>query len=939
MKNLNKPIYIILYCILPLLIFITCGYFYVETGSNSVLDGDVETIVGEHGLLIISLLGVLTLVNLCYTIYLFITKKRTSLVFYYIELVICSLFLFTNIILFLKETDNYIYLFQGASTVFNIFYSISSIVIMRARKNRYIKYHPALRTILSICVAYAVLILSTQVNSSSALYILLSFIIFILFLCAIFFIIEGLCLSILKNSFHKFYPFYIAIFGLIFPLLGIFINAVLDDIFGDFSYAPILLFAFISALVYLLPNTKNQIIHLILFIFRIASLVYVIYFTLVFLPLLPLGFLTLFIGVGFLILCPPILLFLCIYRLNEDLKYLKTKISPIILVSIAFIALFMYPTIYYISLRYDRHIFFKFQDYVYQPNYQSPTKFNSYEIYSLEHNLPLSVNKNNWNYFYHKTPILSDLHRLVIYDNLYLPIEKMRELQYITTSNYYLPKIHRFNESISIISQTMSRVKSESTYNEETSTWESWIDLEIKNQTDRMAEYTTSFDLPSGSFINDYYLYVGNVKEQGMLAEKKSANWVYDKFVQAKTDPGLLNYIGDNTVELKVFPFSSYETRYTGFKIIHKEPCELIIDNQKLKLGDTSTRNIPKYLDGLIYITAKEKQDLIRVQRKPYYHFVVDASSSGFSSDYIDAIQFMLDQSLASKSGAKISFVNVNVETFELDDNYSKLIQNYNYEYGFFLDRVVREILLDSYSHPTSSYPLIVVLTKDMDKAVILNSFADLEYTFPDNNYLLYPNKLFDNESYQLNNKFQIKAYNLNTFNVDFIVDDSIEDTIIDQYGTNEYIHQPLTLKPVREFNWKQNKKIYLPDDNNPSIIVNDPQTFTFDIDNTKNEWETGLQMSALSRVYSMCPYLEKDKPFELVTASFQSHILSSRTSFIVLETETQKQELLKKQEEILSGKGHMVPGNETQRMSEPNFYIFVLLISLTLGLYVYKKK
>jgi hypothetical protein len=60
----------------------------------------------------------------------------------------------------------------------------------------------------------------------------------------------------------------------------------------------------------------------------------------------------------------------------------------------------------------------------------------------------------------------------------------------------------------------------------------------------------------------------------GILAEKKTAKWVYRNIVNESIvkDPGLLYFSDENKVELHVYPFAPNELRTTGFQLIHREP-------------------------------------------------------------------------------------------------------------------------------------------------------------------------------------------------------------------------------------------------------------------------------------------------------------------------------------------------------------------------------
>ena len=142
------------------------------------------------------------------------------------------------------------------------------------------------------------------------------------------------------------------------------------------------------------------------------------------------------------------------------------------------------------------------------------------------------------------------------------------------------------NEDIEV-----KKINTETTYNPEDESYTSWIDFEIKNRRNWQNEYSTVFTLPDSAYISDYYLYVGNEKKYGMLADKRAANWIYNQIKNVRKDPGLLTYIEGNKVSFKIFPFNRYETRKSGIQIVHKRPVTMNIDGNRIVLDSNDIQN------------------------------------------------------------------------------------------------------------------------------------------------------------------------------------------------------------------------------------------------------------------------------------------------------------------------------------------------------------
>jgi len=123
------------------------------------------------------------------------------------------------------------------------------------------------------------------------------------------------------------------------------------------------------------------------------------------------------------------------------------------------------------------------------------------------------------------------------------------------TTSFQINRDRIQNENVKI-----TNIASKSTFDKKQNAWKSWIDLEITNTSENtwFSEYATAIDLPEGAWISDYYLFVGKKKEMGILAEKKSAMWVFSNIRNENKDPGILYYQSANKVNFKFFPFSLF---------------------------------------------------------------------------------------------------------------------------------------------------------------------------------------------------------------------------------------------------------------------------------------------------------------------------------------------------------------------------------------------
>jgi hypothetical protein len=385
----------------------------------------------------------------------------------------------------------------------------------------------------------------------------------------------------------------------------------------------------------------------------------------------------------------------------------------------------------------DKAVLNETLDYLYNPDY---SRSYSIDTSSLKKTLKLvqqhKGRSSGDTFLSDKLPYLSSYYNWLVLDNLTLSDAKINSIEriFFGTAAYNLGAENIRNTDVKI-----SNITSTSNFDKTQNAWKSWVNIEITNNSNiRLSEYATTINLPQAAWISDYYLYVNNKKEMGMLAEKKSAMWVFSNIRNTNRDPGILYYLTGNKVAFRVFPFEMKETRKTGFEILHKEPIELSIDNHKLTLGKEAETVTPenKETDKVIYVSAKQKQALKPVQRKPYFHFLVDASKDRNKqpNDFIKRIETALASNPSLAENAQLSFVNSYINTIPLKNDWKEVYKKQVFEGGFYLDRAIRSALVKTYNQPSSSYPVLVAVSEDsLQEAILDKDFADLQMAFPDN--------------------------------------------------------------------------------------------------------------------------------------------------------------------------------------------------------------
>jgi len=80
------------------------------------------------------------------------------------------------------------------------------------------------------------------------------------------------------------------------------------------------------------------------------------------------------------------------------------------------------------------------------------------------------------------------------------------------------------------------------------------VEQTFRNHTSRQLEATYVFPVPKGASVRKFSMWVDGKEMPGELVEAAKARQIYTAIVQRTQDPGLLEYMGNNLLRLKVFP-------------------------------------------------------------------------------------------------------------------------------------------------------------------------------------------------------------------------------------------------------------------------------------------------------------------------------------------------------------------------------------------------
>src|SRR5262249_12678905 len=80
------------------------------------------------------------------------------------------------------------------------------------------------------------------------------------------------------------------------------------------------------------------------------------------------------------------------------------------------------------------------------------------------------------------------------------------------------------------------------------------VEQTFRNHTPRQLEATYVFPVPKGASVNKFTMWVDGKETTGELLEAGKAREVYTSIVRRTQDPGLLEYMDNNLLRMRVFP-------------------------------------------------------------------------------------------------------------------------------------------------------------------------------------------------------------------------------------------------------------------------------------------------------------------------------------------------------------------------------------------------
>ncbi|HSQ57788.1 MAG TPA: VIT domain-containing protein [Gemmata sp.] len=168
------------------------------------------------------------------------------------------------------------------------------------------------------------------------------------------------------------------------------------------------------------------------------------------------------------------------------------------------------------------------------------------------------------------------------------------------------------------------------------------LEQTFRNHTDRNLEATWLFPVPNGASVDRFTMWVDGKETSGELLDAKHANKVYTEIVRRTQDPGLLEYLGNRMMRLRVFPIPAKKDQKIkiSFKSIAAKDGNLVEYVYPMKTDGKSTRTLEEFS---LKLTLKS-QHAIHTIYSPTH-----AITTNRKGDKEAAIEFQRDQSILDK--------------------------------------------------------------------------------------------------------------------------------------------------------------------------------------------------------------------------------------------------------------------------------------------------
>lgn len=162
------------------------------------------------------------------------------------------------------------------------------------------------------------------------------------------------------------------------------------------------------------------------------------------------------------------------------------------------------------------------------------------------------------------------------------------------------------------------------------------VEQTFRNHTNRPLEATYLFPVPKGASVNKFSMWIDGKETAGELLDAKKANAIYTEIVRRTLDPGILEYLGNDLMKMRVFPVPANGDVKVKVSYMHVAPKEsgLVEFLYPAKTDGRATRTLDDFAMKVVLKSKTPIQSVyspthaIAIQRKSDREVSVDFEKS-----------------------------------------------------------------------------------------------------------------------------------------------------------------------------------------------------------------------------------------------------------------------------------------------------------------------
>ena len=270
------------------------------------------------------------------------------------------------------------------------------------------------------------------------------------------------------------------------------------------------------------------------------------------------------------------------------------------------------------------------------------------------------------------------------------------------------------------------------------------------------------------------------------------------------------------------------------------------------------------------------------------------------AANYTQEINEFLRQRPGAAATARYTLVNATSTPVPAGSDWQQQLAAVGNTGGFYLEGAIQQVLFEAQTRPQAEYPILVAVTNSFANAILPPDFADFQGATPEQATF-----------YALTADASPTAYAFRRIATSFPVP---------AYSAAGGV-------AVRAWPNARRPRAYLPDTDEPAIVLGTSRLKLPPTLGANRNWEDGLWLQGYHQYHTLYPAQAEAMRLDAISASFRSGILTPLTSYLALENAAQKAALQRKQKQVLAGNASLDAGEETQRMSEPEVWVLLGLI------------